>query len=167
MEERDNNKKTTANGTEEWSPSIGFEGGLALIVFWLLGAIVFAQFFGRYLLSSPLAWTEEIARYLLICVGFMGGMIVMQKQSHIAIEVAHRYVSEGTSRWLRRIVDLVSLALLVTLTITAGLILPLIKVHKMAALPVSLAVVYAVVFMALVVMSAHALMTLIRRWRSD
>ena len=45
------------------------EGWVALGFFWLLGLTVFYQFFTRYVMNDSAAWTEEIARYLLIGVG--------------------------------------------------------------------------------------------------
>jgi TRAP-type C4-dicarboxylate transport system permease small subunit len=49
-----------------------WEDWLTLGVFWLLAFVVFYQFFARYVLSDSAAWTEEIARYLLIVVCFVG-----------------------------------------------------------------------------------------------
>jgi len=42
------------------------EDYVSFVIFWVLGVVVFAQFFSRYVLNDSIAWTEEIARYLLI-----------------------------------------------------------------------------------------------------
>lgn len=62
------------------------------IVFWTLLFIVFIQFFSRYALNSSLAWTEEIARYLLILLGFVGSVTCVRKRSHIFLEFFYRYL---------------------------------------------------------------------------
>ena len=64
------------------------EDWIAFAVFWALAVVVFLQFFTRYVLNNSLGWTEEIARYLLIAVTFIGAAMAMRKRSHIAVEAA-------------------------------------------------------------------------------
>ena len=61
------------------------EDWLAFAVFWVLGFIVFLQFFTRYVLNDSLAWTEEIARYGLIWVTYIGAIMVTRRHTHIAV----------------------------------------------------------------------------------
>lgn len=59
--------------------------GAILIVAILL--LVIAQVVARYLLNSPFVWTEEIARFGLIWVTFLGAAFVMARGRHIAVDV--------------------------------------------------------------------------------
>ncbi|MGO2054644.1 MAG: TRAP transporter small permease, partial [Halomonadaceae bacterium] len=66
------------------------EDFLTLGIFWLLALDVFLQFFSRYVLGNSIAWTEEMARYLLVMVGFLGSTMAVRKGSHIAVEFFYR-----------------------------------------------------------------------------
>ena len=50
------------------------------MLFWALAIIVFLQFFTRYILNDSLSWTEEIARYGLMWLAFIGGAVVTRKK---------------------------------------------------------------------------------------
>jgi len=63
-----------------------FEDWVTLAFFWAMAIIVFLQFLTRYVLNDSLAWTEEIARYLLMCVGLLGGSMAVRRYSHIHVE---------------------------------------------------------------------------------
>jgi len=63
-----------------------------LIIFWLLFFIVALQFFTRYVLNDSLSWTEEIARFFLIFLGFVGSITCIRKGSHIYLEFFYRYL---------------------------------------------------------------------------
>lgn len=76
-----------------------WEDGVVLTLFWVLAFVVFLQFFTRYVLNNSYGWTEEIARYLLMCVTFVGAVMATRKHSHIAVEFIYRWAP----RWLRRI----------------------------------------------------------------
>ena len=69
-----------------------FEAWIAFGFFWLLGADVFYQFFTRYVLNDSAAWTEEIARYLLICMVFVGMSAAVRTSRHIHVDFLYRLI---------------------------------------------------------------------------
>ena len=83
------------------------EGWLAFAVFWLLAADVFYQFFTRYALNSSAAWTEEIARYLLIGTVFIAIAAAVRDERHIHVDFLYRFLGAKFARALATIVDVV------------------------------------------------------------
>ena len=98
------------------------EDWIAFAIFWSLAFIVFLQFFTRYVLNDSLAWTEEIARYGLMWVVFIGGIMVTRRNTHIAVELLSNVMKPGLARsTLLALVDLIKLGfigLLAYLSIT-------------------------------------------------
>ena len=58
----------------------------------MLGLTVFYQFVTRYVMNDSAAWTEEIARYLLIAVVFIGAAIGVAKNNHIQVDFFYRHM---------------------------------------------------------------------------
>jgi TRAP-type C4-dicarboxylate transport system permease small subunit len=86
------------------------EAWVALGFFWILGLTVFYQFFTRYVMNDSAAWTEEIARYLLIAVVFTGATIGVVKNNHIQVDFLYRYLPARVGRAVSLGVDLVRVA---------------------------------------------------------
>jgi TRAP-type C4-dicarboxylate transport system permease small subunit len=86
------------------------EGWMALGFFWVLGATVVYQFFTRYVMNDSAAWTEEIARYLLIAMVFIGATISVVKNNHIQVDFFYRYMPHGLGRFMATAVDLMRIA---------------------------------------------------------
>ena len=74
------------------------EDWVAIVIFWSLAFIVFLQFFTRYVLNDSLSWTEEIARYGLMWVVFIGGILVTRRNTHIAVELMSNLMKPGPAR---------------------------------------------------------------------
>ena len=87
--------------------SYSFEDYVSLVIFWVLAVVVFAQFFSRYVLNDSIAWTEEIARYLLVAVAFAGAPIAVRKNTHIHVEFFYRFINRRTGRILSVLVDII------------------------------------------------------------
>ncbi len=96
------------------------EDWLSLAFFWLLGLCVFYQFFTRYVLNDSAAWTEEIARYLLISTVFTGIAAAVRRTRHIHVDFAYRLLPPLAGRMLSTAVDVMRIgffAIAVVLTI--------------------------------------------------
>jgi TRAP-type transport system small permease protein len=82
------------------------EAWVALGFFWILGLTVFYQFFTRYVMNDSAAWTEEIARYLLIATVFTGATIGVVKNNHIQVDFFYRFMSRRLARAMATLADL-------------------------------------------------------------
>jgi len=89
------------------------------IVGWALAAclgamtcIVFVSVVFRYVLNSPLAWTEELASLLFAWLTFVGAYIGARFRSHIAIDTLVIFLPARARRALGRVVDVGVLLLL-------------------------------------------------------
>lgn len=81
------------------------EDWISLGFFWLLGLCVFYQFFTRYVLNDSAAWTEEIARYLLICTVFFGVAAAVRRTRHIHVDFLYRLIPAAAGRAMSTLVD--------------------------------------------------------------
>src|SRR5216110_372385 len=96
------------------------EDWMAFVLFWALAFIVFLQFFTRYVLNDSLSWTEEIARYGLMWLVFIGGAVVTRRNRHIAVELLANVMKPGPLRaTLLAFVDIVKLAFLALLALVS------------------------------------------------
>lgn len=141
------------------------EDFLTLGVFWLLALDVFLQFFSRYILGNSIAWTEEMARYLLVMVGFLGSTMAVRKGTHIAVEFFYRYMPSWLGRVMSTLVDLINIAFFAVMAwITFKL------ADRTSAMMVSVDIpkswLYYLVMMGFIMMLVRGVQVAIRHWRS-
>ena len=94
----------------------------ALVLFLALVAVVLLQFVSRYVLNDSVAWTEEIARYLLIGVAYAGSATALRKGEHISLEFVYRRISSAGVKPLAILVDVVNVIFHAVLTALALLL---------------------------------------------
>lgn len=139
-----------------------FEDWIAFILFWLLALTVFSQFVSRFVFSAPLGWTEEIARYQLIGLGFIGACMGIRKNSHIFVALFHRWMPKGLSITLFQLISVFNVGFIALLTYFAWQIIPLLHIHKMASIDVPISVLYGFVFASLLIMLVRSILFLMK-----
>jgi TRAP-type C4-dicarboxylate transport system permease small subunit len=129
------------------------EGWLALGLFWLLGVTVAYQFATRYVLNDSAAWTEEIARYLLMGTVFVGASVGVAKNDHIQVDFLYRYLPRRVGRVLSLGVDLLRLAFFVCMAVLMAQMIARIGGDEMTVVALPMSVVYAVIELGLCAMA--------------
>lgn len=119
------------------------EDWIAFILFWALSLIVFLQFFTRYILNDSLAWTEEIARYGLMWLAFIGGAMVTRRKTHIAVELLGNLMKPGLLRTsLFAMVDIVTLVFIGLLAYFSVTITERMGFQRMTVIDLPMSLVY-------------------------
>jgi TRAP-type transport system small permease protein len=134
------------------------EAWLALGIFWLLGATVVYQFVTRYVMNDSAAWTEEIARYLLIATVFIGATIGVVKNNHIQVDFFYRYMPRRLGRVMATAVDIMRIAFFAAAAVlTVMMMLKLGSNSRMTLVDLPMNWVYATCLLGFVAMTLRSI----------
>ncbi len=139
---------------------------------WIIGAcftvmvvVGFAQVVFRYLLASPLSWSEELMRYVFVWSMFLTAAVAFNRNAHIVIDFLVTHYP-ARLRHLAKVISSVLAFVAVATVFVLGLQLilsPSIWFQKSPAMEIPMAVPYA----AIPVGCALMLVNIVRvTWRS-
>lgn len=85
---------------------------IAGTLFCIIVVLTIAQVFFRFVLGSPLVWSEEIARACVVWVTFLGAAVVCWDGTHLNVDVFFRKIPQRFLPWVRDFNALVGVAFL-------------------------------------------------------
>lgn len=142
------------------------EAWVALGFFWILGATVLYQFVTRYVLNDSAAWTEEIARYLLIATVFTGAVIGVAKNNHIQVDFFYRHMPDAMARWLSGAVDVLRvLFFAAAVVLTIQMMLKLGSTTRMTIVDLPMNLVYGVCLVGFAAMGVRSVWVARVHWK--
>ncbi len=130
---------------------------MALVIFWMLGATVFYQFFTRYVLNNSASWTEEIARYLLIGTVFVGAAIGVAKNNHIQVDLLYRYLPRAVGRAMALLVDVLRIAFFGAMVVLTAQMMQKMENYKMTIIDLPMNLLYGVCLFGFVMMTLRSI----------
>ena len=136
------------------------EAWVALGFFWLLGATVFYQFFTRYVMNDSAAWTEEIARYLLIATVFTGAVIGVAKNNHIQVDFFYRFMPKKLGHAMALAVDVLRIAFFGAAVVYTGLMMERMGSLKMTIVDLPMNIVYGICALGFAAMCVRSLLVM-------
>ena len=144
------------NAPEDW---------LALGLFWLMCAVVFLQFFTRYVLNDSFAWTEEIARYVLIAVIYVGTAMCVRRNRHIHVDFIYRLIPAFAGRILSTFVDVLRIVFFIYATWMMWKLMAIVGSDKMTMIKLPMNVIYYFVLGGLAMSAIRSVQVTIDNWR--
>lgn len=101
------------------------------------------QVFGRYVLDRAPAWSEELARFLMVWVTMLGAAAVMRERGHIAVTALADALPSPARRVLGVVSDLVVLWVAWIVGVHGAELADLLSMQSSPAFEVTMAVPYA------------------------
>lgn len=108
---------------------------------------VLLQIFMRYIVGSPVTFTEELARYLLIWLGFIAASYAYGQRMHLALDLMVNKLKDGKKTALNIVIHSLIALFAISVLVYGGLhlvYLTYILEQYSPALGVSLGVIYIV-----------------------
>jgi TRAP-type C4-dicarboxylate transport system permease small subunit len=141
------------------------EDWIAFAFFWVLAGVIFLQFFTRYALNDSASWTEEIARYLLICTVYIGAAIGVRKNNHIQVDFLYRLLPARLMRLMSTLVDVARILFLGYATVLTWQLIARIGGQPMSVVNLPIGLVYGVVLVGFAFMTLRAVGVAGANWR--
>ena len=67
---------------------------LSMLFFTIFFLAICIQVFSRYVLNSPVVWSEELARYINIWFVFFCSSILIKNNGHLKVDLINRYLTK-------------------------------------------------------------------------
>jgi len=142
-----------------------FEAWIAFGFFWLLAADIFYQFFTRYALNNSAAWTEEIARYLLIATVWIGIAAAVRLERHIHVDFFYRHMPRALARVLSTLVDVIQFAFFVAAALLTWTLMEKMTSYRMTIIDLPMNIVYSVCLVGFALAAFRSVHTGLKHWR--
>jgi len=92
---------------------------LSVLMTAMVASVVW-QVLSRYLFVVPAAWTEELARFLLIWIGMLGAAYAYRQGSHLGIDLLGKKLDESGRRRLFGVIHIVCLLFAACVLVIGG-----------------------------------------------
>ena len=110
---------------------------------------------------TAVSWTEEVARFLLIWITFLGATLAFQRGRHIAVTFVVDVLPPRLAQLSRIAAVLVALAFMLALVVIGYRYMQMQSFQRSAALRLSMTYIYAVIPLSAAIMAWYALIDVI------
>jgi len=130
-----------------------------------LAVIVFIQVFNRFVLKTPLAWSEDLAMLLFQWVVFVGAALGVKRMRHFGIELVVRQFPERIRHWVELLTPIVMAIVALVMIIQGWTILGFNRHRIYATMDLSYTWAFLPIPLSGVLILVYLIQVEISRWR--
>ncbi len=135
---------------------------IAAIMLALMVIIIFLQVIFRSLIKSAIPWSEELARYLMVWISFLGSSIAVKRKGHIGVGLLLEVLPDNIRKWVLLSADILMVIFFATVSILGLRILNTVKTQVSPAMELSMAIPYSAVFAGGTLMLLYSIYNLLK-----
>ncbi len=132
-----------------------------------MAVLVAVQVFCRYVLNASLFWSEELARYMLVWLSFLGATVAYYRNLHPGVDVFTARISEKKQHLARLLVHFFSMALALVMIMSGVQFAWFVRLQISPALGISKWIILGVIPLAGVIILAHGLLFFLQVLRGE
>jgi len=141
------------------------EQGLGVTLLLVMFASVLIQIFFRYVLKSPLTWTEEASRYSFIWIVLLGAAFAVRRREHVVMDVLVKQFSAALQKQISLILNVIILISLIYLLPISWKFFWFMKNVSAPTMKISWGFLFFSAPLSIFLMTIHTLMGLISAMR--
>ena len=104
---------------------------------------VFLQVLYRYVLTQPLHWSEELARYLFVWLSILGATLGLQKRGHFGLDFFFQMLPEQAKRCMGFFIHLLMGAVVLVILVQGITLVQKTVLQESPAMGISMSWAYA------------------------
>jgi len=128
----------------------------------VMTVVVFLQVLYRYVLTQPLHWSEELARYLFVWLSILGATLALQKQGHFGLDFFLRMLPEKAQRHMGFLIHLLMGAVVLVVLVQGITLVQKTILQESPAMGISMSWAYASLPVGGALMGIHLLVIIIK-----
>jgi len=130
-----------------------------------MAVIVAVQVFFRYVLNQSLFWSEELARFMLVWLTFLGASVAYHRGVHPGIDMLYTRLPAAWQRLTAIFVHLVSIAFFVVMIVYGVQFSYFVRLQISPALYLPKWIIFAIIPVSGAILLVHALAFLLQEIR--
>lgn len=132
----------------------------------VMTVVVFLQVVYRYVLTQPLHWSEELARYLFVWLSILGATLGLQKGGHFGLDLFFRMLPRTGQRYVQILIHFLTGTVIFVILFYGITLVQKTVAQESPAMSISMAWAYASLPVGGALMAIHLLVIFFRDWNN-